>query len=328
LKIPIEKIVVSKDNPRQSFDEEGLRRLGESIKEHGQLQSVIVRPRGSGYELVVGERRLRACVLVGLSQIEADVKNVDDLTAMELRLIENTQREDLSDAEKGDAVLALWVNYDKFETLKDVANAIEANYDTVLYHWVRSSKKISPKLRDASASKQLTNEHIHQLIKYPHSVQNKLAKIIINRGISSHKEVLRRFTKLYDENPNADLNILADKVLGIETVTIPKNELSKKVLDAYEEKREEQKQLAKIQRMQKKPSKPLNKETARKHLEKKSDFKFVKARVSHGKAGLLPPLKTEVKPTILPNPINPDYSLCKCALCPLFATHCKGRCWT
>jgi len=103
MKISIDKIVVSKDNPRQSFDEEGLRRLGESIREHGQLQAIIVRPKGSQYELVVGERRLRARKLVGLTEIEVSVQDLDDATCMEFRLIENTQREDLTETEKGNA---------------------------------------------------------------------------------------------------------------------------------------------------------------------------------------------------------------------------------
>jgi ParB family chromosome partitioning protein len=324
LKISIDKIVVSKDNPRQSFDEEGLRRLGESIKEHGQLQAVIVRTRGSGYELVVGERRLRACALVGINDINAEIRDIDDCTTMELRLIENTQREDLSDAEKGDAVLSLWANYDKYNTLKDVADAIHVPPTTVVDFWVAKARKLSPNVRDRVASASLTDEHARVLLKYPHFIQDKLAKAIIKHGISSHKEVLRRFTKLYDENPHADLDELANKVLGIETVTIPKTELTE---EQKKKIAEEKIQLAKIQKVRKKPSKPITKEDVQKQ-QKKTDFKFVKATVSHGQAGLLPQLKMEVKPTILPNPSTPDYTLCKCALCPLFATHCKGRCWT
>jgi len=324
MKISIDKIVVSKDNPRQSFGEEGLRRLGESIKEHGQLQPVIVRPRASGYELVVGERRLRACALIGLSEIEADVKNVDDVTAMELRLVENILREDLTDAEKGDGVLALWANYDKYETIKDVANAIHKPCQTV-EGWVRQSRKLSPKVREYGVSHILENEHVHQLVKYPHSIQDRLAAVIIRKKISaSVPGPLRPFVKMYDADPEADLDELANKALGIETITLSKSELPPRVLENIEEK----KQLAKVQKIRNKRGKSITKDQIRQNLEKKADFKFVKATVSHGKAGLLPPLKMEVKPTILPNPDNPDYTLCKCALCPLFAIHCKGRCWT
>ncbi len=327
MKIPIEKITVSKDNPRQSFEEEGLRSLGESIKEHGQLQSVIVRPRGSGYELVVGERRLRACVLAGLSEIEADVKDVDDVTAMELRLIENIQREDLTDAEKGDGVLALWT-LGKYKTIKEMADGIGFR-ETTMRLWVGKATKVSDKVKTLQSNSIISEDIVSSLVKYPHSIQDKLANAIIKYEIyggKSGEHPYREFLKLYDQNPKADLEELANKVKGVETVTVSKSEVPSDVLKVIKEI-EERKQLAKVKRVQRKRSENITKEKAREHLEKKADFKYVKATVSHGKAGLLPKLKTEVKPTIMPNPKTPDYTLCKCALCPLFAIHCKGRYW-
>lgn len=320
--IPLELIIIPEDNPRQNFDEESLRRLGESIKTHGQIEPIIVRRKGDYYELVVGERRVRACALVGLGGIEARVQWVDDVTAMELRLIENTQREDLSDAEKGDAVLSLWANYDKYETIKDVALAINTPQGTV-YDWTKQSRKLSEKIKEAVSSRLLMNEHARQLMKYPHSVQNKLADVIIKRGISSHKEVLRRFTKLYDANPKAELNKLADKVLGIETVTIPKTELTSE----QKQKLDEKKQLAKVKRIRKKRSKPLTKEQVKQKSKKKTDFKFEPVKIIHGSGKIKPPTPT-IKPTILGTtklPSEPDWTLCKCHTCPLFGKYCKGR---
>jgi len=325
VKIAIDNIIVSKDNPRQNFDEEGLRRLGESIKEHGQLQSIIVRPRGSGYELVVGERRLRACVLVGLTEINADIRELDDRGTRQLRLIENIHREDLSDAEKGDAVLELWALDDKYQTLKEVADSIKVPYNTVKQLWVAKARRLSENVKGRVASTLLTDEHARVLLKYPHSVQDKLANTIIKKGISSHKEVLRRFTKLYDENPKANLDELADKVLGIETITIPKSELTSEQKKKHEN---EKAQLAKIQKIRKKPTN-ITKEEVKKNLEKKGDFKFVKATVTGGKVDPnAKPLKASIKPNIIPDIPKPDYNLCKCAICPLFAKPCKGRCWT
>lgn len=323
MKISIDKIIIPKDNPRKHFNEENLRKLGRSILTHGQLQRGIVRPKGSMYELVVGERRLRACALMGISEFEADVKDIDDVTAMELRLIENCHREDLTDAEKGDAVYALWA-YDKYETIKDVAEAIDISQNTV-YIWTRQSRKLSPKVRDAVNRRLLMNEHAKELVRYSHPVQNKLAEVMIRRKISSHKEVLRRFIGLYNVNPESNLDQLADEVLGIETVTIPKAELT----EGQKRKiKEEKSQLAKVRKMrkQKKPSGQVTKTQVRKRFPK-VDFKYIKARVSRGKAGTSPRLKAKIEPTIIPYPSGLDYTLCKCGACPLFGKHCKGRCW-
>lgn len=321
MKIPIDKIVVSKDNPRQNFGEEGLRRLGESILAHGQLQPVIVRSRGSQYELVIGERRLRACALVGINEVDAEVREVDDATAMELRLIENTQREDLSDAEKGDAVLSLWANYDKYETIKSVAEAINIPYSHIEHDWIPKAKKLSPKVRIGIGTNSFSETHARCVVKYPHSIQERFAQTSVKHNLT--KRQLLELTNLYDVNPKADLDKLANKVLGVVMVEVPKSLVSPALQAQMDEKR----QLDKVHRVRSKRSKQITKEAVQKQ-QKKSDFKFVKATVSHGVKGLLPPLKQEIKPTIMPNPNTPDYTLCKCAVCPLFAVHCKGRCWT
>ena len=330
MRLSIDRIIVSKDNPRKSFDEEGLRRLGESIRDHGQLQPIVVRARGQSFELIVGERRLRASALVGLSSIDAEVRDVDDVTAMEFRLIENTQREDLTDAEKGDAVLQLWA-FDKYETIKDVAKAINIPYGTIKTHWIPKSRKLSPKVRGKVAVTSLTNEHAYQLMKYPHSTQDKLADVIIRKKISSHKDVLRPFLKSFDADPSADLDTLADEALGIETVKILRIELPEEVYKQYAERIEEKKQLAKVHRVRKKPSKPITKaEVIKKFEDKKKkiangSFKFEKVRVIQGVKGREPPLKRQIKPLVVPIPNTPDYSLCKCGECSLFGKHCKGR---
>jgi ParB family chromosome partitioning protein len=321
LKVPIDKIIVSKDNPRQSFDEEGLRRLGESIKEHGQLQAIIVRPKGSQYELVVGERRLRACALVGINEVEAEIREVDDATAMELRLIENTQREDLSDAEKGDAVLSLWANYDKYETLEDVAKAIGFACETIK-RWVWASKQLSPKIRQMITpigKGGISNRAIRRLIKYSHGKQEELAQVIIAKKIPTTK--VEEFTKLYDANPHRNLDEIADEVLGIETVTIRKDKIPPEILEKINE---EKTQLAKVQRIRKKRSKPITKE----EVKKKTDFKFERVKVTRGLGQVKPPSPV-IKPTILgttkPDLSQPDWTLCKCPICPLFGQYCKGR---
>jgi ParB family chromosome partitioning protein len=234
--IPIRKIIVTEDNPRQTFDKESLIRLGQSIKTHGLIQPIVVRPREDYYELVVGERRLRAVELIGMKEIEARIEEIDDATLMELRLIENTQREDLTNAEKGDAVLTLWERYpEKYPTIKSIAEAIKFSHATVK-NWIAKSERLSPKVNESIARNTLTERAAQSLLKYDHETQEKLADAIIKYDIRGGREgAERRFIRLYDENPDADLKELAEKAKGVEIVHVPLKELSKEAREEVEQ---------------------------------------------------------------------------------------------
>jgi hypothetical protein len=146
---------------------------------------------------------------------------------------------------------------------KDVADAINANFNGSI-NWICQSSKLSRKVKGHVAMTSLTNEHAYSLAKYPHSTQDKLADVIIRKKISSHKDILRPFLKSFDANPSADLDELADKAWGIETVTVPKTKLPKEVLEKIDE---EKKQLAKVTKIKrKKPSKPITKAQVKKKM--------------------------------------------------------------
>lgn len=89
--------------PRKIFDEEALKELSESIKEHGVLQPIILRKKGSKFEIVVGERRYRASQLANLEAIPAVIRELNDQQMMELAILENLQREDLTAIEEAEA---------------------------------------------------------------------------------------------------------------------------------------------------------------------------------------------------------------------------------
>lgn len=89
--------------PRKEFHDESLAELSESIKEHGVLQPIIVRSVGTQYEIVVGERRFRASQLAGKKEIPAVVRDLTDEQSMEMAILENLQREDLSPIEVAEA---------------------------------------------------------------------------------------------------------------------------------------------------------------------------------------------------------------------------------
>ncbi len=95
--VPVERIDSNPENPRLAFDEATINELAASIKEHGVLQPILVRPLGDGrYQLIAGERRWRASKAAGIATIPALIEDIDDDTAMEIAIIENLQREDLS----------------------------------------------------------------------------------------------------------------------------------------------------------------------------------------------------------------------------------------
>jgi ParB/RepB/Spo0J family partition protein len=99
--IALDRIEPNPDQPRTIFDEGALHELANSIREHGVLQPILVRPLGENrYQLVAGERRWRASKEAGLAAIQALVEEIDDDTALEIAIIENLQREDLSPLEE------------------------------------------------------------------------------------------------------------------------------------------------------------------------------------------------------------------------------------
>lgn len=107
--LPIELISANPEQPRRRFDEESLRALADSLVQRGVLQPVLVRPRpGGSYELLAGERRWRAARLAGLQTLPAVVRELEqDMSALELALIENMARADLTPIEEARACAAL-----------------------------------------------------------------------------------------------------------------------------------------------------------------------------------------------------------------------------
>lgn len=94
-----DQIIPSPLQPRRRFDEAALATLSESIRKHGILEPIIVRPRDGRFEIVAGERRFQAAVQMGLEQVPVTVRDLDDRTTMEVALSENLEREDLSPIE-------------------------------------------------------------------------------------------------------------------------------------------------------------------------------------------------------------------------------------
>lgn len=111
VRIPMEKIYPRDDQPRKNFDDKSLEGLSQSIEKYGLLNPIVLRKNGIRYEIIAGERRFRASKLLGLKEIEAIIKNVDNKDIDILSIVENVQREDLSGLEEANAYNELSKNY-------------------------------------------------------------------------------------------------------------------------------------------------------------------------------------------------------------------------
>lgn len=121
--LKISQVEPNRKQPRKSFDDEALAELAESIRQHGVLQPILVRPQiFGGYQIVAGERRYRACRLAGLNEIPAIIRELSDSETMQIALIENLQRSDLSPLEEAAGYRALIDDFGY--TQEDVARTV------------------------------------------------------------------------------------------------------------------------------------------------------------------------------------------------------------
>lgn len=126
--VPLAKVRASPLQPRQRFDEATIAELADSVRERGVLQPILVRPKDSGFEVVAGERRLRAARLAGLESVPAVVREMTDQEALEVAIVENLQREDLNDVEQARAYKQL---LDFGLSQEQVANAVNKSRSAV-----------------------------------------------------------------------------------------------------------------------------------------------------------------------------------------------------
>ena len=128
--IDVDRILPNSHQPRKNFDEEALNELACSIREHGVVQPIVVRPLEDGFfQLIAGERRWRAAQRAGLLRIPAIAREAGDHTALELALIENLQREDLNPMEEAQAYKRLIGDFGL--TQEDIARRVGKNRATI-----------------------------------------------------------------------------------------------------------------------------------------------------------------------------------------------------
>jgi ParB family chromosome partitioning protein len=128
--IDIDRILPNSHQPRKTFEEESLNELADSIREHGLVQPIVVRPLEDGFfQLIAGERRWRASQRAGLSRVPALIREAGERAALELALIENLQREDLNPMEEAQAYERLIADFGM--TQEEVARRVGKNRATI-----------------------------------------------------------------------------------------------------------------------------------------------------------------------------------------------------
>ncbi len=129
IQIPIERLEPNPYQPRREFEPQALQALSDSIAEHGVLQPLVARPHAQGYQLIAGERRLRASQLAGLTTVPAVIRQASDEQALLLALLENLQREDLGPLEEAQAYQRLTDDFSFSQ--EEIASGVGKDRSTV-----------------------------------------------------------------------------------------------------------------------------------------------------------------------------------------------------
>jgi ParB family chromosome partitioning protein len=181
LEVPLDAIVANPRQPRQTFPQESLDALARSIREVGVLQPVVVRTRDGGFELIAGERRLRAARVAGLASIPAVIRETDDTDALREALIENIHREDLGALELAAAIQ---------ELLDDLQTTQEAVADRLGFsrsHVANTVRLLSlpPDVQRLLADGRIQAGHARALLALPNDeARSSLALRVAAEGLS------------------------------------------------------------------------------------------------------------------------------------------------
>lgn len=167
--------------PREDFDTQSIEDLAQSIKEKGIIQPLLVRRKGDSYELIAGERRLRAANLLSLKEIPIIVKDVEDRDSLELALIENIQRQGLNAIEEAHAYQYL---IDKFQVTQDKISAVIGKARVSITNTLRLLK-LPQEIQQEIKKGRISFAHGRALLEIEDAnQQRKLAQEVISKDLS------------------------------------------------------------------------------------------------------------------------------------------------
>jgi ParB family chromosome partitioning protein len=179
--VPIEQIRPSPFQPREVFDNQNIEELAQSIKEKGIIQPLLVRRKGDHYELIAGERRLRASNMLDLKELPIIIKDVDDLDSLEMALIENIQRQDLNPIEEAHAFQYL---IEKFQVTQEKISVVLGKARVSITNTLRLLK-LPSEIQEEIKKGRISFAHGKALLEIEdENMQRKLAHEIISKGLS------------------------------------------------------------------------------------------------------------------------------------------------
>ncbi len=232
LDVPVDDIDPNPAQPRSSFDAEKLQELTNSIRTSGVIQPLLVRRRGSRFELVAGERRWRAAKMAGLRTVPVLVEDVSDDRLIEVALVENIQREDLNPIEVATALQRLI--HEHRLSHDDIARRTGKDRSTVT-NLVRLLK-LPPDIQQLVAERRLTMGHARAILGLPdEDLQRRVAEKAASQGLSVRQveRLVRRMTETREPKPAdeiaADPNFRAavselERVLGTRVRIVARSE--------------------------------------------------------------------------------------------------------
>ncbi len=201
LQVHVEDIIPNRFQPRLSFDEEGLKELADSIKEHGIIQPLVLRKLGDKYEIIAGERRYKAAQMAGLTTVPAVIANIDDKKSAEVALVENVQRRDLTAIEEARSYKTLldkgYLTQDQLAKRMGLSQPAVANKLRLL--------NLDDEVQQALLDEKISERHARTLLSLPDkAAQREWLHRIINERLTVRQ--LDMEIKKYRESQGMDMN--------------------------------------------------------------------------------------------------------------------------
>ena len=241
--VEISKIRPNPYQPRQEMEREALLELEESIKQYGLMQPVVLRPAGNNeYELIAGERRLRACKNIGLFEINAVIVRASGTDSAIMALIENIQRENLCYIEEAEAYLSLIAVHGL--TQEELAARLGKKQSTIA-NKIRILK-LSPDIRKKLAENNLTERHARALLKIQdEKLRCRALDEIIEKGlnVSKSEELVEKLISQGEEKKEApsetkSIRVFKDVRIFANTIKKAIDIMKKSGIDAVSSKEE------------------------------------------------------------------------------------------